>query len=97
MVVVRGGTDEAVLCAKVVVFGRVRVAGEAHARPLADQCEELGPVDRVHRRVVRVEIGAQRNVHGRDHQPVGGLLGQQVGDERALAIALALVVVRRMR
>ena len=56
---------------EIVVLGGVHVAGQADARPARQQCEQIGGVRRVDGGIARIHVGAQRNVHADDHQPVG--------------------------
>src|SRR5258707_2907906 len=69
---------------EIVVLGRVGMPGEADARAIADDLDELGTVRSVDGGVVGVEIAAQWNVHGGNDKPILRRLSQHRGDEGKL-------------
>src|ERR1700730_5681704 len=87
MMMVRRGPRKTVLWPKVVMFRRVGMPGETNRLAAAKQCQELSPVAGVRRRIVRIEIVSQGNVHDRDNQGCVGFLSQQIGGKGELPFA----------
>ena len=82
----RLGARKPVRRSKIVMLGRMRVAGEGDRRPVAEQSEQVGGIVGVVRRVLRVEIGAQRDVEGEHDEPVHRRQRQQVLHEGELRV-----------
>jgi hypothetical protein len=70
-----------------MVLGRMRMAGKTHARAAPQKPEQLGTIRRVHRGLIGIQIGAQRDVHRDNDQPVGWGFLQHIGDEGELSFA----------
>ncbi len=79
---------KAIVGAEIMMLGGVGVAREAdRVRPSGEQSQKVGAVGGVGRCVARIEIIAQRNVHGGDDQRFRWIVLQHIGDERQLPFA----------
>ena len=84
---------EALVRPEIMMLGRVRMAGEAHrVRTPGQELQERARVDHADHRVLRVEIGAQRNVHADDDEFLSRDLAEEVGDEGELPVVEAPLV-----
>src|SRR5579871_1975467 len=87
MVVMRTASRNAAAAIDIVMLGGMRVPGEADARTIADDIEQLQTVRGVDGRVARVEMAAQRNVHRGDDKSVRRSLPEHLSHKVELSFA----------
>src|ERR1700730_11393092 len=87
MMVMGRGPRKTVLLAEVVMFRRVGMPGETYRITAAEERQEFGPVCGIERRVVRIEIVSQRNVHDRHDEARAWSLPQRIGGKSELPFA----------
>src|SRR6516164_774861 len=87
VMMVRGFAHKAFVGAKIVMFGRVSVPGQAdRIWATRDELQEVASVDGVGGRIARIEIGPQRNMHADDDQFFRRDLLEQIADEGQLPL-----------